>query len=258
LIWHFVAMSAIDDAPRFRFRVVPLIVTAALAFAVPYLGVFAAIYASRIFHTPSPTGPTLGWLYSQHAFQLIFALVFIVVLKRFQAFDAGLRLPPERTYVPSAILWGLFFGVLMTIVDYAPDLLARRPMDLGFPVTRDNIVGWSIFEGIYVGPTEEIPFRSLLVGYLISAMPGKIRLGRFSMSWAGIIVAVLFALLHFTSFFTRPSLAAAGQQVYAFALGVLYAYWFEKSKSIVAPIVGHNVSDLTEYAICFVLIALWR
>jgi len=57
---------------------------------------------------------------------------------------------------------------------------------------------------------------------------------------------------------TTPSFAAFGQQLYAFALGVLYAYWFEKSKSVVAPIVGHNVSDLTEYAICFALIALWR
>src|SRR5262249_40030708 len=37
----------------------------------------------------------------------------------------------------------------------------------------------------------------------------------------------------------------------------LYAYWFEKSRSVVAPIVGHNVSDVAEYLIVFVLIALW-
>lgn len=46
-----------------------------------------------------------------------------------------------------------------------------------------------------------------------------------------------------------------GQQIYAFALGVLYAYWLEKSKSIVAPIVGHNVSDVSEYAIVFAWVA---
>jgi len=34
-------------------------------------------------------------------------------------------------------------------------------------------------------------------------------------------------------------------------LGVLYAYWLEKSKSVVAPIVGHNVGDFVEYAIVF-------
>jgi hypothetical protein len=32
---------------------------------------------------------------------------------------------------------------------------------------------------------------------------------------------------------------------------VLYAYWLEKSRGIVAPIVGHNVSDVVEYLILF-------
>jgi membrane protease YdiL (CAAX protease family) len=172
-------------------------------------------------------------------------------------FDAGLRWPPAKTYIWSAILWGAFFGVLMTVVDYAPDLLARHPMDLGFPITRDNVIGWTFFEGVYVGPTEEILFRSLLVGYLLAAMPAKLRLGRFEMGWAGIIVAAVFAFAHIANLIAHPSWASGGQQLYAFALGVLYAYWFEKSRSVVAPIIGHNVSDVVEYAICFALIAMW-
>ncbi|MDE2464941.1 MAG: CPBP family intramembrane metalloprotease [Alphaproteobacteria bacterium] len=97
-----------------------------------------------------------------------------------------------------------------------------------------------------MGPTEEIPFRALLVTYLAVTMPGKLRLGRFSMNWAGILVAVIFALLHAESFFSGPWSLALAQQVYAFVLGVLYAYWLEKSGSVLAPIVGHNLSDLTE------------
>jgi membrane protease YdiL (CAAX protease family) len=71
------------------------------------------------------------------------------------------------------------------------------------------------------------------------------------MNWAGIIVAIMFALLHATNFETRHFAEALGQQLYAFALGVLYAYWLEKSRSIIAPIIGHNASDVTEYAILF-------
>jgi hypothetical protein len=37
---------------------------------------------------------------------------------------------------------------------------------------------------------------------------------------------------------------------------VLYAYWLEKSQSIVAPIIGHNVGDVVEYAILFLWVAL--
>jgi hypothetical protein len=245
------------EQTRFRPRVIPILVVIALGIGIPYLAAFAAVLSSQVFHTPSPHGPTLPWLYSHHAFQLAFALLAIWIVKRFQPFDAGLRWPPGPTYIGAAVLWGAFFGVLMTLVDHAPDIMAMRAPDLGFPLTTGNVIGWTIFEGVYVGPTEEIPFRGLLVGYLIAAMPGKLAVGRYTMSWAGIVVAAIFAVAHAGNLVHDPSWAAFGQQIYAFALGVLYAYWFEKSRSVVAPIVGHNVSDVVEYLIVFALIALW-
>ena len=252
-------MSTTRSLPvRILLVLLAVVFTVVLGLGLPYAGAFLSQAGHMVFPAlPSGDGPTLPWLYSQHFSQTLLALVAIFLIKRFMPFDAGLRWPKEKTYLVPAILWGAFFGVLMTVVDYLPDLLARHPMDLGFPVTRGNVIGWTIFEGIYVGPTEEILFRSLLVGYLMAAMPAQLRLGRYSMSWAGIIVAAVFAFAHIGNLFAHPSFAAAGQQVYAFALGILYAYWFEKSRSVVAPVVGHNVSDVVEYAICFVLIAIW-
>jgi uncharacterized protein len=238
--------------PRFRLKLIPILVTAALGYAVPYGAAYLAYFSSKLFHTPAPSGPTLAWLYAQHAAQLLVALVIIAVLKyKFVPADYGLHWPRGKTYIVPAILWGIFFGVLMTGVDYAPQLLSHTRPDPGFPLTPGNVWGWTFFEGIYVGPTEEIPFRALLVTYLATTMPGKLRLGRFSMDWAGIIVALIFALLHANNFDTRHWPEALGQQFYAFALGVLYAYWLEKSRSVVAPIVGHNVSDVVEYLILF-------
>jgi membrane protease YdiL (CAAX protease family) len=75
------------------------------------------------------------------------------------------------------------------------------------------------------------------------------------MNWAGVIVALIFALLHASNFSVRGWPEALGQQFYAFALGVLYAYWLDKSKSIVAPIIGHNVGDVVETAIMMAWIA---
>jgi membrane protease YdiL (CAAX protease family) len=245
----------ITQAPaeaRFRLKPLPILVTAALGYGVPYVAGYGAFYSSKIFHTPSPYGPTLQWLYMQHAFQLLVALIVIAVLKfKLVPADYGLHRPRGKNYILPAILWGCFFGVLMTVVDYAPQLIAHTKPDPGFPLTPGNIWGWIFFEGVYVGPTEEIPFRALLVTYLAATMPGKLRIGRFNMNWAGIIVALIFALLHANNFDTRHWPEALGQQFYAFALGVLYAYWFEKSKSVVAPIIGHNVGDVVEYMILF-------
>ena len=246
------ATELTSDEPRFRLRIVPLIVTAALGYGVPIAGAYVAFYSIGLFHLGIEPGGNLGWLYMQHAGQLLVALLAIAALKyTFVPADYGLHWPREKTYIGPAILWGIFFGVLMTVVDYAPQIIAHTRPDIGFPLTPGNIWGWTFFEGVYVGPTEEIPFRALLVTYLAATMPGKLRMGRFNMNWAGIIVAVIFALLHATSFDTRNWPEALGQQFYAFALGVLYAYWLEKSKSVIAPIIGHNVSDVVEYLILF-------
>jgi uncharacterized protein len=237
---------------RFRLKLVPIVVVTALGFGLPILAAYGAFFSSRVFHTAAPSGPTLQWLYMQHAFQLAIGLVAIAIVKYLVPADYGLHRPREKSYVPAAILWGVIFGVLMTVVDYAPHLIAHTRPDPGFPLTPSNVWGWLFFEGVYVGPTEEIPFRALLVTYLAATMPGKLRLGRFDMNWAGVIVALIFALLHAANFSLRAWPEALGQQFYAFALGVLYAYWLEKSKSIVAPIVGHNVGDVVEYIILFV------
>ena len=181
---------------------------------MPYVAGYAAFFSSKIFHTPSPYGPTLPWLYVQHAFQLLVALVVIAILKfRLVPADYGLHWPRGKSYIWPAILWGSFFGVLMTVVDYAPQLLAHTKPDPGFPLTPNNIWGWIFFEGVYVGPTEEIPFRALLVTYLATTMPGKLHIGRFNMNWAGIIVALIFALLHCQQFRYAPLARSAGPAV---------------------------------------------
>lgn len=244
--------AAITAEPRLRLKPIPIIVTVALGVGIPYAAAFLALACSALLHTASPKDSLIQWLYIQHGFQLALALAVIAVLKRwFVPADYGLHWPREKTYLWPALLWGVFFGVLMTVVDYAPQLLAHTRPNPGFPLTRGNIWSWSVFEGIYVGPTEEIPFRSLLVTYLAATLPGRLRIGRFSMNWAGILVAGIFALLHATNFLTRHWPEAVGQQAYAFALGVLYAYWLEKSRSVAAPILGHNVSDLVEYLLLF-------
>jgi uncharacterized protein len=219
---------------------------------MPIGGAYLAHYAIIILHLPVVPGANLGWLQLQHAGQLVIALIVIAAFKyTVVPADYGLHWPRGKTYILPAVLWGVFFGVLMTLVDYAPQIISHTRPDPAFALTPANVRSWLFLEGVYVGPTEEIPFRALLVTYLATTMPGKLRIGRFDMSWAGIIAALIFALLHAASFNMRAWPQALGQQAYAFALGVFYAYWLEKSRSIVAPIVGHNVSDGVEYLILF-------
>jgi membrane protease YdiL (CAAX protease family) len=146
----------------------------------------------------------------------------------------------------------------MTAVDYFPQILRHTPPPDNLALTPRSIGSWGFFEWIFVGPTEEIPFRGLLQTFLMQRTSGRIRFWKYEMHVAGVVLALLFALAHLTSFWQENLWIALGQQIYAFALGILYAYWREKSGSLLAPIIGHNVSDGVEYVLMFLMTWAWR
>jgi uncharacterized protein len=200
-------------------------------------------------HTSMQGSMATPWLLlAHHAVQLAIALALIAWLSRRNFSAYGLKWPKHRHYVPSALLWGAVFGLLMTFIPPA-EKLSLPPGSIG---------AWLFFEAIFVGPTEEIPFRGLLQTYLMQRSSGRVRFGRYDMHVAGVILAILFALAHLPSFWTENIRMAIGQQIYAFALGILYAYWREKSGSLLAPIVGHNVSDGVVYFLTLLMTWFWH
>jgi hypothetical protein len=196
-------------------------------------------------------------LFIDHAVMTLVALLLIALLSKGRVGEFGLQKPQGKSYVGASIAWGVFFGVLMTLADYLPSLLAHKPPE-SYVLTPVNVTGWLVFEFIYVGFTEEIPFRGLLQTFLMQRTTGRIRIGSYDMHAAGVVLAVLFALAHAGNFWTGPLRAALAQQAYAIALGILYAYWREKSGSLTAAIIGHNLSDGVELSITFFLEWLWR
>lgn len=252
------AAPAEAGAAPFRLKALPIANAVAMALGILVLSGITVGLAEHFAKLPErPDMPWIAYYYGHFA-EMVYALVAIAIVRRYLPADYGLHLPEGKTYVGDAILWGLFFGVLMTLVDQWPQILAHKiPTGHRYPLTAINIAGWFSFEGIFVGPSEEVLFRGLLVTYLAQAMPGRISWRGYTMNGAGVVVAALFAIAHFGSFLTEPLAMALGQEIYAFALGILYAYWFEKSRSLLAPIIGHNVGDVTEYALLFAMVAAW-
>jgi len=164
---------------------------------------------------------------------------------------------PGKGYVLPAIGLGVFVSVIALIGDYVPELVARRAPHLGYPLTTQNVVGWLTFQGIVVGPTEEIPYRSLLLGYLTAAMPGKVRFLNIRMNGAGVVVALVFGLGHLMNFGQMPFWGLIRQVLGAFVFSLSCAYWFERSRSVLAPIVFYNVWDFTQTASIYLMVAAW-
>ncbi len=208
-------------------------------------------------HISMDTTMSMPWTlyFPGHAGQLVGALLCMAVVGRGHFRKFGLRAPTGPSYIMPALAWGLAFGLIMTVVDYLPNLVGHRPPDL--PLTATNVAGWLAFEAFWAGTVEEVAFRGLLVTFLMRRFSARIRIGGYDMHAAGVIIAVLFSLAHLHSFWSRPLFEAAGQQVYAFALAILYAYWYEKSGSLIAPIIGHNLGNTVEYILAFGMVRLW-
>jgi len=243
---------------QLRVRVWPILATFGLGVLVILPSILVGGWVTqRMGMEHSKAMPWLGH-YVDHTAMLVIALVLAAWLSKGHVSEYGLQWPRSKSYALAAAAWGAFFGVLMTLVDYFPQILAHSPLPDKLSLTAASLAGWLGFEAIFVGFGEEVPFRGLLQTFLMQRSSGRVRLWKFDMHIAGVILALLFAMAHMFSFWERPFWFALGQQVYGFALGILYAYWREKSGSLLAPIIGHNVSDGVEYALMFLMTWLWR
>jgi membrane protease YdiL (CAAX protease family) len=241
-----------------QLRLAPVLATIGLGLLVVLPSGYVFLLLTK--HTDMRSVMATPWLalLANHAVMLVIALPLIGWLSGGNFSEYGLKWPKQRRYVLSALLWGAAFGLLMTVVDYFPQILRHIPPPDNLALTSRSIWGWLFFEGIYVGPTEEIPFRGLLQTFLMQRTSGRVRLWKCEMHVAGVILALLFAVAHLISFWTENLWLALAQQIYAYALGILYAYWREHSGSLLAPIIGHNMSDGVEYVLIFLMTWTWR
>jgi|SRR5208282_1692863 len=233
-------------------------IIAAVGLLVFVLMVDGAVIAVTLHFIGQPTFKAMPWtvLYFAHTGMLLATLLCIALLGHGRFREFGFKAPADNRYVHAALLFGVFFGIVMTAADYAHNIIAHLPPE-NLPLSSTNLAGTLTFSGLYAGTVEEILFRGLLVTFLVQRMSGRLRLGRFDLHVAGVIVAVLFSLSHLASFWTESFGVAASQQAYAFVWGVIYAYWYEKSGSLLPSIIGHNVGNLVEYLFAFLMVWSW-
>lgn len=242
----------------FRLKVWPVLFVVFLGLFIPLLAAVAVLSVEHF--NLLPQRPMMPWVEDmyQHAALLAFTLPAVFLIKPFVRADYGFHRPREKSYLVPAILWGVLLGLIMTLADHGPSIVAQTaPPGLYGPYPL-NVAGWLSFEGLFSGTTEEPLYRGLLVTFLAATMPGRVGFWRYEMNAAGVVVALIFALLGLGSFFTEPGWMALGQMLCTFLSGVVFAYWLEKSRSLLAPVVGHNVGGVVEILLVFAMVAAWR
>jgi uncharacterized protein len=132
--------TSVFSISELRLRFWPIVATIALGFLVILPSVLANSWTVRLMGMERIMAMPWIALYANHLVQLLVGLLLIGWLSKGRFGEYGLQWPKGKSYAMAAIAWGVFFGVLMIIVDYFPQILARTaPGDL--PLTALNLAG---------------------------------------------------------------------------------------------------------------------
>jgi membrane protease YdiL (CAAX protease family) len=183
-----------------------------------------------------------AWISVHHIVQALIFIMIIVLLNMFKPLEYGFGLGNKEVgskYVLSFTLI-LFAG---SLVSHVLTILAGSFRQFNYPLTASNIIGQLSFQLLLSGPSEELIFRAFAITIL--GIVTKKRVINGKVSTANIIAAVIFGLAHLSiSFVPFAVVYHPYQVVMAIVLGIFYGDCYEKSKSVVYPMLMHSISNV--------------
>jgi len=253
-------MNTISFTKSLRALTDLVVVTIAVEF-IPWCSGYAANHLAGYFDTIDPEH-AFAWNFLHHITQLILGLGAMKLYSWKRPLGQwGFNLHDRKwslnVFIKFTIAWVLFWslGAAITFM-----LSGGAPTLFNHSMSLRNIAGNLSFMLLMPGPSEETLFRGFVMGVLLSSWKGSVHFGKVNLSTAGIIAALLFAYAHIgytVSPFQIYSLNPM-QLCMAFGLGLFYAYTFEKTGSLLCPILSHSASDFLGNGILYVLKAFMR
>lgn len=190
-----------------------------------------------------------------HLVQMAIALVIIALLSKALKIDFYFQLGDVKKGVKYLVLFTSVF-VVLSIALHTLMWLDNRLPEYAFPLDARNVLGTLGFQLFLSGPSEEILFRALPIGVLVYAFAGSIPV-KGSLTLEVILASVLFSLAH-AKWSLSPFTFQADyfQLFYAFVLGTVQGVVYQKSRSILYPILMHSFSNVSMVGVNY-LFAAW-
>jgi len=236
-----------------------LIVIAAVEF-IPHLSSYSANYLTVYFDGLDPDH-AFAWNYIHHITQLVLTVLAMKLYFRKSLSDWGFNLNQKAWSL--SVFWKFAIGwtIFWTIGTGVFLLVSGQSLSVfNYPLIPRNIIGNLSFMLLMPGPSEEALFRGFVIGVLSQSWKGTVRVGKLSVSLAGFIAALLFMYAHigygihpFQIYVLNPM-----QLMMAFGLGIYYAVTFEKTGSLLCPILSHSFSDALGNGVLYIFTALGR
>lgn len=193
-----------------------------------------------------------------HILQGLFALLVILLLARLFRIPLtqfGFNLNDWRYAVRLVLQFSLFWFCLQGSIGVLTMVFGDSSAAFHFPLTVWNFGGYFAFQILLSGTSEEILFRALVMTPLL--LYGK-RAGltdKNNALLAGGIATLIFMLAHINFAFNplRVTHFNLLQQLTVFTFGAFYAFLFIKTRSLLGPILAHNLLNAVIVTIGLIL-----
>lgn len=230
-----------------------IIITAVLFVFQQFAGKISEAAAGIFNYSKVDADNIFAFVSVHHIFQMLIALLTILILNKITGFDFYLKFKYSKIGVRHTLLFTLamLFYVLLT---YTVDSLVNSIASYSYPLNTVNVLGTLGFQLLLSGPSEEILFRALPVVVLVKLINCSSKKDYFTPI---ICSSLLFSLAHINwTVFPFTFQANWFQLLYAFVLGAIYAITYIKSKSIIYPMIMHSMSNVLMIGIGYLFAVL--
>ncbi len=184
-----------------------------------------------------------------HLIQMAITLMAITIISKRHGVSFYLKPIIDRKGMLYTIIFTiciLIYTLITYIVGYSMNMIEPYSYTLNIK----NVLGTLGFQLFMSGTSEEILFRALPIGILMSIYSKDVK---HKEGIVVLIAAVLFSVAHikwgvnpfYISFSTF-------QLIYAFILGLIYGFTYLKSKSVVYPVIMHGLSNFIMIGIGYI------
>ena len=187
----------------------------------------------------------------QELLQLGAAILIFKVFFNRNFSQLGLNLKNKKLslkiFVAFSIVWLLVIILYYALVFIFDKSLWNSLLHYPLP-SKEYAVAYIGFEAIFPGLCEETLFRGLILYALINnGWASRIKIGKVEISYAAILTGIIFMCAHIYFRILPFEITHLNytQLFMAFSLGIFQAITFEKTKSLLSPILTHNFSNLS-------------
>lgn len=187
-----------------------------------------------------------------HVVQMLIPLAIIIILGLVYKNDFYFKIGDKATGIKHVVILSIFMMIHSIVFYYL--LYSANPYEgYKYPLDALNVIGKLGLEYGITGPSEEVLFRALPIGLFAIIFKKSVPL-KWGITLENVVAAILFTLAHGNYLVTHNYYFIG----YTFILGIIFGITYQKTRSIIYPMMMHSMTNMMMTGTSFLFAAFYK